>query len=178
MPTLFDDIHERMEDWGSEGKMSPFKDIYELVFQMIVRMASCQELASNPAMIRKMSDLYWKLEKSATPVGLLFPWFPGTAKKNKENAINGLYEMLSHYVHLRREAEVPSLDVIDVLIADGMDNSSIVQASPFSLRSLFVPSFSCIVCYRCDFRWLCQHGDGLCVVSLYDTLYFVHFNPA
>jgi hypothetical protein len=142
MPTLFNDIHERMKDWGSEGKMNPFKDIYELVFQMTIRMASCQELAGDPAMIRKMSDLYWKLEKSATPVGLLFPWFPGTAKKNKEKAINGLYEMLSHYVHLRREAEVPSLDVIDVLIADGMDNSSIVQASPISLRSLFVPLLS------------------------------------
>ncbi|KIM74625.1 hypothetical protein PILCRDRAFT_828049 [Piloderma croceum F 1598] len=127
MPTLFNDIHERMEDWGSEGKMSPFKDIYELVFLMTVRMASCQELANDPAMIRKMRDLYWKLEKSATPVGLLFPWFPGTAKKNKEQAINGLYEMLSHYVDLRREADVPSLDAIDVLIADGMDNSSIIQ---------------------------------------------------
>jgi len=138
MPTLFIDIHERMEDWGSEGKMNPFKDIYELVFQMTVRMASCRELASDPEVIRKMSDLYWKLGKSATPVGLLLPWFPGTAKKIKGKALNGLYEMLSHYVNLRREAEMPSLDAIDVLIADGMDNSSIVQASPISFGSFFV----------------------------------------
>jgi hypothetical protein len=127
MPTLFNDIHIRMEDWGAEGTMNPFKDIYELVFQMTVRMASCQELASDPSTIRKMSDLYWKLEKSATPVGLLFPWFPGTAKKNKRQAISGLFDVLSRYVHIRRKAEVPSLDTIDVLIANGMDDPSIIQ---------------------------------------------------
>jgi hypothetical protein len=35
-----------MDDWGTEGKLNPFKDIYDLVFQMTVRMASCNELAT------------------------------------------------------------------------------------------------------------------------------------
>jgi sterol 14-demethylase len=126
MPTLFSDISRVMDDWGAEGIMNPFKDIYDIVFQMTVRMATCKELASDPRMIQKMNDLYWKLEKSATPVGLLLPWFPGTAKKNKEQATRGLYDMLSHYVDIRRKAEVPNSDAIDLLIADGLDDPSII----------------------------------------------------
>jgi sterol 14-demethylase len=127
IPTLFGDINKRMELWGAEGKMDPFKDIYDLVFQMTVRMASCGELAADSKAVKNMSDLYWKLEKSATPVGLLLPRFPGTAKKNKEEATTGLYVMLSHYVDIRRKAEVPNSDAIDILIADGDDNTTIIS---------------------------------------------------
>jgi hypothetical protein len=34
--------------WGSEGRIDPFKEIYDVVFQMTVRMASCKELATDP----------------------------------------------------------------------------------------------------------------------------------
>jgi len=30
LPALFDDIHARMEGWGKEGRMDPFKDIYNV----------------------------------------------------------------------------------------------------------------------------------------------------
>ena len=119
-----------MDVWGAEGKLNPFKDIYDLVFQMTVRMASCNELATEPATIQKMADLYWKLEKSATPVSLLLPWFPGTAKKDRREATIGLYNLLTHYVDVRREAKVPSLDAIDIMIADGDDNPTIVAVGP------------------------------------------------
>jgi sterol 14-demethylase len=116
-----------MDTWGTRGKLNPFKDIYDLVIQMTVRMATCEELAADLTSVQKLSELYWKLEKSATPVGLLLPWFPGTAKRDKNQATKGLYDMLSHYVNIRRTAEVPSPDAIDVLIGDGADNTIIVE---------------------------------------------------
>jgi len=116
-----------MQAWGVGGDMNPFKEIYDLVFQMTVRMATCHELASDAISVQKMSDLYWKLEMSATPVALLLPWFPGTAKKNKIQATTDLYIMISHYVDVRRKAEVLGSDLIDVLIADGESNSNIVR---------------------------------------------------
>ena len=73
MPALLSDINGRMEPRGVEGKMEPFKDNYDVVFQIIVRMASCQELATSPRSIQIMNDLYWKLEKSTAPVNLLLP---------------------------------------------------------------------------------------------------------
>jgi hypothetical protein len=40
MPALLSDINGRMEPRGVEGKKEPFKDNYDVVFQIIVRMAS------------------------------------------------------------------------------------------------------------------------------------------
>jgi hypothetical protein len=150
-----------MEAWGADGSMDPFNDIYNLVFQMTVRMASCQELAFDPAMVERLSDLFWKLEKGSTPVGLLFPWFPSAAKKHKYQATKGLFAMMSHFVDKRRKAEVPSQDAIDVLIADGLDNPSIVQASfTFTPRFVFVCvlmhyQFTITDCIGYDIRWIC-----------------------
>lgn len=127
IPTLLSDINKRTDAWGMEGKINPFKDIYDIVIQLTVRLASCKELADDPRSVKNMSDLYWKLEKSATAVGLLLPWFPGTAQKDKRQASEGLYGLLSHYVDARRKAEVPSSDAIDELIADGADNTIIVE---------------------------------------------------
>jgi sterol 14-demethylase len=125
-----------MEAWGSEGKMNPFKDIYDLVFQMTVRMATCEELATDVEKIQKMNDLYWKLEKNSTAMSLLFPWFPGTARRNKNEATKSLYTMLYHYVDLRRKAEVQSSDAIDILIADGEDNIAIISVGVILLLFL------------------------------------------
>jgi sterol 14-demethylase len=127
-----------MENWGAEGTIDPFKDIYDLVFQMTVRMASCQELATDPAMVQKMGELYWKLEQNATLVSLLLPWFPSTARKTTMQASKGLSDMVSHYVEVRRKANVPNLDAIDVLITDGADTPTIVHVCVPVLLSMFV----------------------------------------
>ncbi|KIM79953.1 hypothetical protein PILCRDRAFT_822816 [Piloderma croceum F 1598] len=134
MPTMFADINGRMEILGAEGKINPFKDIYDLVFQLTVRMTTCEELATDLRMIERMNDLYWKLEKSSTPASLLLPWFPSTARKDKDEATKSLYDILSHYVDLRRKAEEPNSDAIDLLIADGADNVTIVS---FVLNIIF-----------------------------------------
>ena len=99
----------------------------KLVFQMTVRMASCDELAKNIEEIEKIQELYWILEKSATPTALLLPWFPGRAKKAKEVATRELYMKFNHYVDLRREAKVPTTDAIDILIGQGHSNPDIIQ---------------------------------------------------
>ncbi|KDR74009.1 hypothetical protein GALMADRAFT_71675 [Galerina marginata CBS 339.88] len=127
LPSLLGDINWRMEKWGKKGRMDPFKNIYDLVFQMTVRMASCSELANDLEAMDKIQKLYWTLEKSATPTALLLPWFPGPAKKKKEAATKELFVTLYGYVEGRRAAEVPSSDAIDVLIGQGMSTQMIVQ---------------------------------------------------
>jgi sterol 14-demethylase len=81
-----------------------------------------------------MSKLYWQLERSATPVGLLLPWFPGKARRDKKEATRGLYDLIDHYIQLRRNAEVPSSDAFDFLIADGEKDEDIVA---FALGVIF-----------------------------------------
>lgn len=120
-----------MKAWGDSGKMNPFKDIYDLVFQMTVRMASCKELAADVPTIQKMGELYWKLEKSNTAMSTLLPWVPSRARRNRKEATVGLYEILSHYVDVRRKAEVASSDAIDVMIAEGESDNDIIQVRSF-----------------------------------------------
>ena len=70
MPTLLSDINRHMDAWGVEGTMDPFKHIFNLVFWMTVQIISCKELSNNLRMLKKMYDIYWKIEKSTTPVSL------------------------------------------------------------------------------------------------------------
>ncbi|KAG5652597.1 hypothetical protein H0H81_004428 [Sphagnurus paluster] len=148
LPALFDDVQARMEGWGKEGRMDPFKNIYDvrfictrqvvfnllkpressqLVFQMTVRMGTCRELSSNMDDLSPLQAEYWKLEKSATPTSLLLPWLPSQAKKDKETATKSLFTVLQKYVDKRRAAEVPTADAIDLLIAEGLSTELIIK---------------------------------------------------
>ncbi|RDB26871.1 Lanosterol 14-alpha demethylase [Hypsizygus marmoreus] len=126
LPPLFDDVQRRMSDWGREGSIDPFKEVYELVFQMTVHLVTCRELSEDKESIAKLAKHYWDLEKSVTPFSLLLPWFPGRAKKARKDATMNLYTLISGYVDLRRNSPHPTSDAIDVLIAEGDSNETIV----------------------------------------------------
>ena len=96
---------------------------------MTVRMTSCDELATDFKAVEEIQELYWQLEKSATPTTLLLPWFPGPAKKRKDRVTKELYMKLHHYVGLRMNATVPSPSAIDVLLGQGVPTAEIVAVS-------------------------------------------------
>ncbi|KAG6909648.1 hypothetical protein DXG01_016228 [Tephrocybe rancida] len=126
LPVLFNDVQARMEGWGKEGTLNLFTEVYDLVFQMTARLASCRELTEDKEALSQLAQNYWDLETSATPFALLFPWFPGPAKRAKQRATQNLYDLLSGFVELRRKATVPSSDAIDMLIAEGETGDAIV----------------------------------------------------
>ncbi|KIM76044.1 hypothetical protein PILCRDRAFT_91791 [Piloderma croceum F 1598] len=131
IPILVHNINRHMEAWGTAGKMDPFKDIYSIVVQMAICLSTCEELASNLRTVQHLGNLYLQQVTSITPMTLLFPWFPCSAKKQKERSAKGLYNILSHYVDLRREAKTPNLNPFDVLIADSDTNTAIVRFALF-----------------------------------------------
>ncbi|KAJ7081264.1 cytochrome P450 [Mycena epipterygia] len=133
-PSFVSDIHKLMAAWGSAGSIDPFTEIYKLVFQITVRIATCRELAGDSAAVSSLSDLYWLLEQGTTPVGVLLPWFPSPARKAREKATAELFGMLYTYVELRRNATVPSSDAFDVLISQGASTEVIIG---FVLRTIF-----------------------------------------
>ncbi|KAH9478207.1 Cytochrome P450 monooxygenase [Psilocybe cubensis] len=133
LPTLLDDMHTRMTEWGTEGKINPFS---QLVFQMTIRMATCKELAEDRKAMNDLAKHYWALEKSATPVSLLLPWFPGPAKRAKEKSTVALYNLFNSFVERRRNATVPSSDPIDLFIAQGDSNDTIIGVPCWTLLFL------------------------------------------
>ncbi|KAG6886675.1 hypothetical protein C0992_002857, partial [Termitomyces sp. T32_za158] len=185
LPTLFEDVHRRMEGWGEEGTLNPFNEVYELVFQMTVRLATCRELSEDKGAISELAHNYWKLEKSATPFALLFPWFPCPAKRAKKEATQRLYDILLKYVDLRRKATERTTDAIDVLIAAGESDDAIID---FVLNVIFagVINTGMNVCWNLLYlgmnsQWkekvyaevqalLAQHTDTLSTQPLYQRL--------
>ena len=61
---------------------------------MTGRLATCRELAEDKGAITRLSGHYWNLEKSATLVSVLLPWFLGSAK-TKAKVTMGLYTLFS-----------------------------------------------------------------------------------
>lgn len=114
-------------------------------------MATCRELSEDQDALSRFQHHYWVLEKSATPTALLFPWFPGTAKRNKETATKELYMMIYGYVEARRAAAVPTSDAIDVMISKGMDNDSIIGVRVLfhSFVRLSFTNFVIVCAWRC-----------------------------
>ena len=94
---------------------------------MTVRLATCRELSEDHEAVAQLAEHYWNMEKSTTPVSVLLPWFPSSAKKTKAKATLGLYTLLSSYVRLRRNASTPTTDTIDALLGQGVSDDAIVQ---------------------------------------------------
>ena len=165
-----------MNEWGTEGRLDPFKQIYavggapialrdeklifslskKLVFQMTIRMASCQELSDDKKALADLANHYWTIEQCATPISLLLPWFPSPMQKTKEKATTALYGLLLSFVKLRRNSPTSSTDPIDLLIAQGDSDENIVGVSPVKKSE-----------YRfiALFFLLDHHGNDLCGCS-------------
>ncbi|KAF8130469.1 cytochrome P450 [Mycena galopus ATCC 62051] len=126
IPHLLEDVNQRMDNWGNNGKINPFEEMHDLVFQMTVRMGTCRELADNQEDTARLSELFLLHEQAASLISLLLPWLPGPAKQTKKKATRGLFEILSHYVDLRRKSNADSADALDMLIRDGHDNATTI----------------------------------------------------
>ena len=153
LPVLLDDLNDRMLDWGTKGKINPFKEVYDvrsilfiinlcphkrahndqLVFQMTIRMATCRELAEDKQVVQDFRKHYFDMEQSRTPVSVLLPWFPGPAMKVKKKATRELHALIKKYVTMRRGTKNPSSDPIDLLIANGDSDEIIISVSAINL---------------------------------------------
>ena len=134
---------------------------------MTVRMASCAELADDFKTVDEIQGLYLQIEKSTTPTAMLFPWFPGPAKKRKERVSKVLFTKLHDYVELRKNAAVPSSDSIDVLLGQGVPTSEIIEVSQFQhIKSNTELITTFIVRVLHHFRGSGQYWTWLFVLSI------------
>ena len=76
---LFNDINNRMDGWGAEGKINPFQDIYGLVFHVTVRMASYDKpyirsptFSSSPA--KCQANIYQNVNVTDQRIGKMCVW--------------------------------------------------------------------------------------------------------
>ena len=95
---------------------------------MTVRMTTCRSLATNREELARFKDLLWGIEKSATPVKLLLPWFPGKARKENDRCTKELFGLLYGHIEGRKAApEGLGSEAIDILLTQGLQTSDIIQ---------------------------------------------------
>lgn len=117
---------------------------------MTVRMTTCRELSEDQEALYRLRHQYRILMQSATPTASLFPWFPGTAKRNRAAAMRELYMIIFGYIETRRTAVVPTSDAIDVLISEGLKNDAIIEVRISAsldgrcVHAIFFSSFSAL----------------------------------
>ena len=97
---------------------------------MTVRMASCRELSENRETIARLAKNYLEIEKNGTPLTVLFPWFPSSAKRAKKKATTTLYNTFLSHIDIRRKSSTPSNDAIDFFISQGLSDDIIVEVCP------------------------------------------------
>jgi hypothetical protein len=68
---------------------------------------------------------------------------------------------MSHFVDIRRNAEVRRSDAIDILIADGDDNHTIIEVRATVLLLNYALIVHLIVCPVCYILWCPQYCHDL-----------------
>jgi len=134
LPKLISDMDSSIGQWGREGVMDPFKDIYDVIFQLTARAALCNEIADDPVKTSRVRVLYEKIERAADAKSHVFPWLPNSATRVKNSATKELYDLLSDIVKTKKERGSTELDSVQAMIEIGDGTPDIVG---FALGTLF-----------------------------------------
>ncbi|KAG6916291.1 hypothetical protein DXG01_007532 [Tephrocybe rancida] len=97
-------------------------------------MASCRELADDMEATKQLQQVFAILDESSTPVALLLPWIPSTARRNEQAANAALRTMLLSYVEKRKVATTPNSDAIDFLLSQGLPSNRIMNNSEWKQK--------------------------------------------
>lgn len=105
---------------------------------MSCRLTTCNEFCEDPKKMKKLMNIFSKLEHGSTPSSLLFPYFPTPARINRLIAGAQLYKMCNDVVEARRRENRREDDPIQVMMDK---NTSMVEITRvrFFLSFLLIP---------------------------------------
>jgi sterol 14-demethylase len=109
--------------------MDPFDEIYKIVFQLTMRAVGCDDIAEDPALLKKTLSLYETIDSSTTPATVIFPWFPTPALIKRTVAGARLYMMLQKIAERRRKNNVRGEDALQFLLDQGDTMDKIIAVS-------------------------------------------------
>ncbi|KAF8550961.1 cytochrome P450 [Imleria badia] len=136
LPALLDDIHSQTRHFAHEGSFNPFNDVYNTVFRMTVRMASCRSLAEDNQCLNQLGSLYEELNTTCTALGIIAPWLPIWGASRRTKIVQEMSQIVGKFVVERSQSEALQVgeDTIDILLCDGMDILGVVN---FVMRLIF-----------------------------------------
>lgn len=136
LPLLLQDAREVLDDLAAQpsNMTDPFDSIYKMVFKFTMRTVCCNEIANDPALLNETLHLYEKIEATATPVSIMFPWLPTPAKFERFFTGLRLYRIFNRVIEERKKNDRRENDALQYLLDEG---DSVVDIIQFVMGALF-----------------------------------------
>ncbi|KAK3402796.1 cytochrome P450 [Sordaria brevicollis] len=143
LPLVVTDVRNTLDDLATrcsasptgEGLTDPFDSVYKLVFQLTMRTLGISSWASSSSpMLAKSLDWFETIDKSTSPIRIIFPWLPTVNHFRRMTASAKLYfavkdEFADRVAKKRRED-----DAMQHLIDNGEDAMKVLI---FIIASLY-----------------------------------------
>ena len=131
LPQLIDDIRGGLDRLAAKQDRitNPFDSVYRIVYQLTMRIAACDEIASNQALLDKTLKLFETIGDTATPLSIMYNWMPVPAKFRRLYAGVQLYTIIKSVADARRKEERSEDDALQFLIDHGDDIFKITTVS-------------------------------------------------
>jgi len=126
LPVLVSDAKTRLDALvAREGKPSgifdPFDDLYRMVFQLTMRTVGAREIAESPELAARTLSLFEKLDSTASPARIIFPWLPTPNHLRRLTYGAKLYMILDKIIKDRQKEGRREQDALQFLIDSGED---------------------------------------------------------
>ena len=108
---------------------NPFDSVYRIVYKLTIRLAACNEIANNEALLDKTLKLFETIGDTATPLSIMYNWMPVPSKFRRLSASIQLYTVIKSIVDARRKEERTEDDAQQSLIDHGDDIFKITTVS-------------------------------------------------
>ncbi|KAG9122554.1 hypothetical protein FRC07_001017, partial [Ceratobasidium sp. 392] len=132
-PLFMSDLERNIIKWGDSGKFDPFEDMYTVVFQLTIRAGGCREIADSVEQCKRMEDLFWAIDEGATPVAVLFPWFPSDARRKKVKATAEVFAWFDQIIKARKQEDRREEDALQMLLDLGYSTTDVIEFVLFTL---------------------------------------------
>ena len=127
-PHLIRDTTARLDMLAGSpsGMTDPFTSVYEIVFQLTMRMVGCTEIANDPSLLKKTLKLFETIESSTTATAIIFPSLPSPALIKRTIAGGRLYLIFKKIVDEREMSGRREDDALQHLIDIGDNVKDII----------------------------------------------------
>ena len=127
---------ERLRVQARLGKdvINPHDMLYDMIFQLTIRVVGCNEIADDPEKLHELLKYYEMLDDSSTPMTVIFPWLPTPAMLKRFYAGVRLYMIFDRVVAERKRQGRTEDDGLGHLLER---NDSVVNIVTFIASALY-----------------------------------------
>ncbi|KAF8177510.1 cytochrome P450 [Mycena galopus ATCC 62051] len=173
MPLLYAYANDRISGLTATTT-NPFETFAEIIFRLTVTTTTSLNIAENPAACNALLKIFHGLDKAATPVTVLFPWFFGPDRMRRFYLMKQFYNIMRDTIDERQREGRNENDPMQFLIDQGLSTTEITQ---FAIAVLFTGNANTAViapALVCD---LATHPSYLSQVREEVEAFLSSFNP-